>query len=93
MIKIFVLKVSNIRTSLPVNVLFVLPGVSFLCLYYRFCIQFFFQFARPFEYNDFSGCQNQIFSGGQVPALSFLFVFHAEFTEAGDHKVIAGLQF
>ncbi len=30
--------------------------------------------------------------GGRVPAFSFLFVFHAEFTESGDHNVFAGFQ-
>jgi len=67
-------------------------NASFLCLCYRFCVQFFFQFLRPFECDDFSWCQHNIFSSGWISASSFLLVFHTEFTKTGDHYVIAGFQ-
>ena len=35
----------------------------------------------------------QVFACRRVSAFTFLFVFHTEFTEAGDQNVIAGFQF
>jgi len=49
-----------------------------------FSVQFLPQYPRALECDDLPWCEHHVVSSGSVPAFSFWFLFHAEFSETGN---------